>query len=99
MADDVPEAVKTERIVALQARQRDIQTERHLELVGRVEPVLVEGPSRRRAWELAGRTSGNLVVNFEGPADSYGQILPVRITEATPNSLRGELVVSIGERH
>ena len=59
-------------------------------MVGCVEPVLVDGPSRRRAWELSGRTGGNTVVNFAGPADWLGRIVPVRITGAAPNSLRGE---------
>ena len=55
------------RIVALQALQRDIQTEWHRQTVGRTVEVLVEAPSsRRRDWELSGRTTGNTVVNFPG---------------------------------
>jgi tRNA-2-methylthio-N6-dimethylallyladenosine synthase len=57
-----------------------------------VHDVLVDGVSRRRAWVGAGRTSGNLVVNLPGPADWIGRVVPVRITEAAPNSLRGEAV-------
>ena len=90
LPDDVPEAEKTRRIMALQALQRDQQLATHEGMVGRVEPVLVDGPSRRRAWELSGRTGGNTVVNFAGPADWLGRIVPVRITGAAPNSLRGE---------
>ncbi len=90
LPDDVPEAEKTRRIMALQARQREIQLARHESMVGRVEEVLVDGPSRRRDWELAGRTSGNTIVNFSGPAAWRGRLVPVRITEAAPNSLRGE---------
>ena len=52
--------------------------------------VLVDAPSRRRDWELQGRTTGNTVVNFPGPADWVGRLVPVRVTEAWPNAVRGE---------
>ena len=90
LPDDVPEAEKTRRIMALQALQRDGQLATHEAMIGRIESVLVDGPSRRRAWELSGRTGGNTVVNFAGPAHWLGRIVPVRITGAAPNSLRGE---------
>lgn len=91
MPDDVPEAEKTRRIMALQRLQGEIQRERFEAAVGRVEPVLVDAISRRRAFELAGRTSGNTVVNFPGPAEWVGTVRQVRITAASPNSLRGEV--------
>jgi len=50
----------------------------------------VDAKSRRRAWELSGRTSGNTVVNFPGEPAWVGRIVPVTITGANPNSLRGE---------
>ena len=90
MTDDVPDEEKTRRIVALQALQRDIQAELYREAIGRVEQVLVDSVSRRREWELSGRTSGNTIVNLAGPVEWIGQIIPVRITGANPNSLRGE---------
>jgi tRNA-2-methylthio-N6-dimethylallyladenosine synthase len=90
MPDDVSEAEKTRRIVALQALQKRIQGELFEAAVGRVETVLVDAKSRRRDWELSGRTSGNTVVNFAGDPAWVGQIVPVRITGANPNSLRGE---------
>jgi tRNA-2-methylthio-N6-dimethylallyladenosine synthase len=89
MVDDVPEPEKTRRIVALQAAQREIQTALHEAAIGRVEEVLVDGVSKRRDWELAGRTSGNTIVNFAGESDLVGHLVPVRITEAGPNALRG----------
>jgi tRNA-2-methylthio-N6-dimethylallyladenosine synthase len=91
LADDVPEAEKTRRILALQALQKDIQGAWFADAVGTIEEVLVDSTSRRREWELAGRTSGNTVVNFAGPQDWLGRFVRVRITEAAPNSLRGEL--------
>jgi tRNA-2-methylthio-N6-dimethylallyladenosine synthase len=89
LPDDVTEAEKTRRIVALQALQREIQSEWHAQALGSTVDVLVDSASRRRAWEMAGRTSGNTVVNFPGPADWRGALVPVRITQAGPNSLRG----------
>jgi tRNA-2-methylthio-N6-dimethylallyladenosine synthase len=90
MDDDVSEEEKTRRIVALQARQRDIQGELYQQAIGREERVLVDARSRRREWELSGRTSGNTVVNFAGRPEWIGQMMTVRITGANPNSLRGD---------
>ena len=92
MPDEVSEAEKTSRIVALQGLQKTIQADLYLAAVGRVEPVLVDATSRRRAWELSGRTSGNTVVNFPGDPAWVGRIVDVRITGANPNSLRGEAI-------
>ena len=94
MPDEVGENEKTERIVALQALQKDIQGALFAGMVGRTERVLVDATSRRRDWELSGRTSGNTVVNFAGDASWVGRLVDVRITGANPNSLRGEAVVN-----
>ena len=93
MPDDVTENEKTRRIVALQALQRDIQGALHEAAVGTTFEVLVDSRSRRREWELSGRTSGNTVVNFAGRPEWMGRLVPVRITAANPNSLRGEAVL------
>jgi tRNA-2-methylthio-N6-dimethylallyladenosine synthase len=90
MPDDVAEDEKTRRIVALQSLQKRVQGELFTAMVGRTEPVLVEATSRRREWELSGRTSGNTVVNFPGDPSWVGRIVQVRITGANPNSLKGE---------
>ena len=92
MPDDVADAEKTRRIMELQALQGKIQMELYLQALGRVEPVLVDARSRRREWELSGRTSGNTIVNFSGDPSWIGRTVPVRITGANPNSLRGEAV-------
>jgi tRNA-2-methylthio-N6-dimethylallyladenosine synthase len=94
LPDDVPEPEKSRRIVALQQVQKEIQGEILAAMVGRTCEVLVDGVSRRRDTDLAGRTSGNTIVNFAGPADLIGQLVSVRITEAGPNSLRGERTVA-----
>ncbi len=90
MPEDVPDEEKTSRIVALQTLQKRIQAELYAEAVGRTYSVLVDSTSRRREWELSGRTSGNTVVNFAGQPSWIGRLVPVRITAANPNSLRGE---------
>jgi tRNA-2-methylthio-N6-dimethylallyladenosine synthase len=92
MPDDVGEEEKTRRIVELQALQREIQGELHAAAVGSVQRVLIDSRSRRRSWELSGRTSGNTVVNVAGTPDLVGRLVDVRITEANPNSLRGEII-------
>jgi tRNA-2-methylthio-N6-dimethylallyladenosine synthase len=60
-------------------------------MVGEVHRVLVEGPSRKDPAQLSGRTQNNRVVNFSAPDGLIGELVEVLITEALPNSLRGEL--------
>ena len=92
MPDDVPEEEKTRRLVALQAQQKQIQGALYGAMVGREVEVLVDSRSRRREWELSGRTSGNTVVNFGGDPEWIGRLVRVRIAAANPNSLRGEAI-------
>jgi tRNA-2-methylthio-N6-dimethylallyladenosine synthase len=92
LPETVSEDEKTARIVALQSLQKRIQGELFEAAIGRTFDVLVDARSRRREWEFSGRTSGNTVVNFSGGETMMGQIVPVRITGANPNSLRGEAV-------
>jgi tRNA-2-methylthio-N6-dimethylallyladenosine synthase len=95
MPDDVPETVKTERIRRLQLQQREIQEELHTALVGQRVEVLVDARSRRRDWEVSGRTTGNTVVNFPGRPDWVGQFVDVDIRRAGPNSLWGEATLQL----
>ena len=95
LPDDVDEEEKTRRIVELQALQKAVQGELYRQAVGSVVEVLADSRSRRRDWELSGRTSGNTVVNFSGPPEWIGRLVPVAITAANPNSLKGEPAVSL----
>jgi tRNA-2-methylthio-N6-dimethylallyladenosine synthase len=97
MPDDVDEGEKTRRIVELQALQKRIQAGLYSKAVGRTFDVLVDARSRRRAWELSGRTSGNTVVNFSGAPDWIGRLVSVHITAANPYSLRGDVVLDTAE--
>jgi tRNA-2-methylthio-N6-dimethylallyladenosine synthase len=92
MRDDVTEEDKTRRIRGLQEMQRRIQLELHEAAVGRRVEVLVDSRSRRRDWEVSGRTSGNTVVNLPGGADWVGRFVDVEIKRAGPYSVWGEAV-------
>jgi tRNA-2-methylthio-N6-dimethylallyladenosine synthase len=93
LPDDTPQALKLQRLQHLQAtieaNVRRISASR----VGTVQRILVEGPSRKDANELMGRTECNRIVNFAGPARLSGQMIDVTITQALPHSLRGEVLV------
>ncbi len=92
LPDDVPHEVKLERLQVLQQRidQQSLAISRGM--VGRIERVLVERPSKKDPRQLAGRTENMRWVNFDGPASLIGGFADLRITEALPNSLRGRLV-------
>ncbi len=92
MPDDVPLETKKQRLALLQQRINQRAAEYSRAMVGSVQRILVEGPSRKDPGELAGRTENNRVANFPGEAALIGQFVDVRITQALPNSLRGELV-------
>jgi tRNA-2-methylthio-N6-dimethylallyladenosine synthase len=91
LPDEVPQEVKQERLARLQA-QLDSQALAISEsMVGTVQRVLIERPSRKDSRELAGRTENNRWVNFAGPAELIDRFANVLITAARPHSLRGRL--------
>lgn len=96
LPDDVPLEEKKRRLRILQARIQANQDAAARAMVGTVQRVLVEGPSRRNPRELCGRTDNNRVVNFPGPADCVGRFAEIEITAALSNSLRG-IIHSIEE--
>ncbi len=92
LADDTPDAVTHERLARLQAAI-NANARRYSEaMVGSVQPVLVEGPSRKDRAELTGRTENMRAVNFPGSPRLIGQFVAVAITEARANSLRGRVL-------
>ena len=97
LPDDTPHEVKQKRLMRLQAAIGD-NTRRYSEaMVGSVQRILVEGPSKKDPQQYQGRTENNRVVNFDGGADGaqlVGQMLDLRITESHGYSLRGELVAA-----
>ncbi len=91
-ADETPMAVKKERLAVLQQRIRDQAMEISRAMVGSVQSVLVEKPSKKDSRQLTGRTENMRWVNFDADPSCIGQFVDVLITEALPNSLRGRLV-------
>jgi tRNA-2-methylthio-N6-dimethylallyladenosine synthase len=96
LPDDVPLAVKKQRLAALQQRIGDMAAQISTSMVGTVQRILVDRVSRKRSDQVSGRTENNRVVNFDAGPELIGQFVEVRITEALPNSLRGELLDSTG---
>jgi tRNA-2-methylthio-N6-dimethylallyladenosine synthase len=96
-AADLPDQVDREVSLARLARlQMQIESQAQAmsrAMVGTIQRVLVEGPSKKRASELAGRTDNNRVVNFAGSPRLTHRFVDVTITEALPHSLRGEILV------
>ncbi len=93
LLDDVPMEVKKQRLAELQACINEFALEYSREMVGTTQDILVHGVSKKNTEELAGRTENNRVVNFDPQGqDLIGKIIPVKITEAYNNSLRGELL-------
>jgi tRNA-2-methylthio-N6-dimethylallyladenosine synthase len=91
LPDDTPAEEKLERLQRLQAALGASAGRIGATMLGTVQPILVEGPSKKDAAELTGRTGNNRIVNLAGPASLIGRIADVRITQVLPHSLRGEL--------
>ncbi len=99
LPDDVAPEVKKQRLAILQQRINQQAAEISRAMVGTVQTVLVDGVSRKDERQLRGRTGNNRVVNFDaGDLSLIGRFAEVQITEALPNSLRGELVVHSAPR-
>jgi tRNA-2-methylthio-N6-dimethylallyladenosine synthase len=97
MGDQVPESEKTQRLMALQEKQRALQIRRNSELIGKVEEVLVEG-RHDSLGQWIGRTSQNRVLNFTHTRENealLGTYLLVLVTRAGPNSLVGESLTNV----
>ena len=97
LPDDTPHEVKLRRLQHLQATVEENVHRIGESRVGTLQRILVEGASRKSAAELMGRTECNRIVNFDaGPLGQrlVGQMIDVRITEALPHSLRGQVLVS-----
>jgi tRNA-2-methylthio-N6-dimethylallyladenosine synthase len=95
LADDTPYEVKLKRLQHLQATIEANARKISERMMGTVQRILVEGPSKKGGDDFQGRTENNRVVNFAGGPDGarlIGQMIHVNITQAFPYSLRGELV-------
>ncbi len=92
LPDDVSEEEKKQRLYILQQRINQNAMMYSRRMMGTVQRILVEGPSKKDIMELQGRTENNRVVNFQGTPDMIGKFVDVEITEALTNSLRGKVI-------
>ncbi len=97
--DHIPDQEKARRLAVLQEKQKQIQSRNNQKHVGEVLEVMVEGHNPARG-QWIGRTSQNKVLNFtavDGQALLSGSYAQVRVTQAFPNSLVGELASGSAE--
>ncbi|MFI4948787.1 MAG: tRNA (N6-isopentenyl adenosine(37)-C2)-methylthiotransferase MiaB [Alphaproteobacteria bacterium] len=95
-ADQVPEPLKAERLLTLQALLQDQQRAFNRSAVGRVLPVLFEKPGRHQG-QLVGRSPYLQSVHVEAGAELIGEIVPVTVLAAQPNSLAGVIAAATSE--
>ena len=89
MPDQLPEELIEERHARLLEAVDEIRVRKLNDYVGRRMEILVEGPSRRNAARLEGRTRCNKIVVFEGGERFVGQVMDVEIESASPTTLYG----------
>jgi len=92
LEDNVPMEAKKVRLARLQQRINEMAAAISESMIGSVQSVLVERPSKKDPKQMAGRTENNRVVNFDGSERLIGHFVDVRITEAFANSLQGEFI-------
>ncbi len=85
----------SERLTRYQKRQQEIQIESNHACEGQTLDVLVEGPSKWDPEVLCGRSSTFKMINFAGPKELVGTIVPVKVLRGFTNSLRGELALGV----
>ena len=89
LPDPTPLAVKKARLYRLQNRLNEMAEAISAAMVGGIQRILIEEPSRKDPLMLAGRTENNRVVNVHAPHNMIGRFVDVRVTEALSHSLRG----------
>lgn len=92
LPDSVSLAEKKRRLAILQQRITLNACKISENMIGSLQKILVTGPAIKNPKQMSGRTENNRVVNFLGNPEVIGQMVTVKITEALPNSLRGELI-------
>ena len=90
LPDDVPEEVKIARLQRMIDLQNELSLESNRRDIGHEFEVLVEGFSKRSREQLFGRTSQNKVVVFDKGNHRIGQLVRVRVTDASSATLLGE---------
>lgn len=90
MPDQLPANVKEERNERLLTQLNAQAAKRYEALVGQTTQILVEGPSKRNAARLMGRTRCGKIVVFDGSSRHRGQLMDVKITRAGSFTLYGD---------
>ena len=90
-ADDIPEELKKDRLKRVQGLQQGISLRQNRKRIGQFEEILIEGASKLKNGQIMGRTRSNRIVNVMGAETLIGELVPVRITGATANSLLGQM--------
>ncbi len=90
MPDQLPSDVKEERNERLLTLINEQAAKRYEALVGQTAQILVEGPSKRNAARLMGRTRCGKIVVFDGSSRHRGQLMDVKITRAGSFTLYGD---------
>jgi tRNA-2-methylthio-N6-dimethylallyladenosine synthase len=93
MPDQIPDEVKTRRIQELIGLQNKISLENNINMVGKIEEVLIEGPTKNNPNRYAGRTRTNKLVIIDGESvDMVGNFVTVKIIAGHQTHLDGEIV-------
>lgn len=91
LEDDVSRAEKTARFLELEETQHRFQQRIYQDYIGSDINVLVERPSSKSDQDMSGHSTCHKVVNFSGDSSLLGEVVTVRVTEAKPNSLYGQV--------
>jgi len=91
LEDNVPPETKRQRLLEVQARQKEIQSAKHKTQVGQVMEVLCTGKSKKDERIFSGRNEAYQVINFAANEEVMGKFVLVKITDYGPYSLRGKM--------
>jgi tRNA-2-methylthio-N6-dimethylallyladenosine synthase len=90
MPDQVPQKIREERNQRLLETINEIGARKYENFIGRQTQILVEGPSKKNAARMSGRTLCNKIVLFDGTERHRGQIMDLKITRAGSFTLYGD---------
>ncbi len=89
--DDVPETVKTKRIMRLNKIQNEITYQKNRAHIGQIQEILIEpADGEKSSLHCVGRTDGNKLVILPLNGYKIGDMVKVNITDATPHCLKGQ---------
>ena len=92
MPDSIPDSEKSQRMQRLLALQREIAVENNKRFIGRTLTVLCDGESKKRAGNMTGRSSENILVEFAGTPDFIGRFVRIKVTESHNNMVCGYIL-------